>query len=272
MFTKEALDAMGAGPAIVAANTAPGMKGDTVALPDDFNMHDLEPYMASRRRARGTMSTSVVEDFAAYVKQHGEFCATVFVNQDHMQAVGVLNLGNSEAPGHADNLATYKAKATAAYADVLRLTHGAPKLTQQAVAEFMEDWSPIVSAFRDGALLELPKAIAAVRNITIENLRKLQNTEEQLSVSRSAFEQVKADSIEPLPTIIRVQTFPYLGFIARTFDMRLGIVTEPKPQIVLRIVNVEKHAEEMANELAALVRQAIGDTLPVLIGQYQPKA
>jgi len=43
-----------------------------------------------------------------------------------------------------------------------------------------------------------------------------------------------------------------------------------KPTITLRVQNLEQHEEEMANELADLVRDTV-KMLPVLLGAYQVK-
>ena len=53
--------------------------------------------------------------------------------------------------------------------------------------------------------------------------------------------------------------------------MRLGVRTGgDKPAITLRVQNMEQHNEDMAKELTDLVGDAI-NTLPVLIGTYNPK-
>jgi uncharacterized protein YfdQ (DUF2303 family) len=55
------------------------------------------------------------------------------------------------------------------------------------------------------------------------------------------------------------------------FVLRLGVRTGgDKPTITLRVQNLEQHEEEMANELADLVRSTV-KTTPVLLGTYQPK-
>ena len=73
-------------------------------------------------------------------------------------------------------------------------------------------------------------------------------------------------------------TIPTAGtwrFFARTkwydgcgnsFYLKIG----DKPTITLRVQNMEQHDEEMANELASLVRETVKHT-PVLIGTYQAK-
>lgn len=271
MFTKEAIEQLAKAEAISAAEAAVTKQVDTlVALPQDFQIQDLERYMSTRRRLRGAMVSSVLADFAQYAQQNAEAGARVFVNQTGMTAAAVLNIGTTELPGHADNTATFTPQSTAAYRALREISDGKP-LKQTTVAEFIEDWIPMIQCTRDGEPVPLPRAIGAIRDITIEKLAKIGSAEQQLSATRSAFESVKAEGSD-IPTLIEFKTEPYQGLASRTFGLRLGIITEGKPAITLRIVKAEQHAEEMANELASLVRGAIGEAMPVLIGSYAVKA
>ena len=274
---KDTIAALSQGPAIDAAERAthgalPQVHG-LLALPDNFKTHDLESLLPLRRRARGAMATSVIEHFAGYVTAHAEAGASIFVDPDKMTATAALNLGTPVEPGHADNTATFSPKATAAYRALLAAATGQAK-TQQAIAEFLEDWAEFVECFHADMPMEHKYAVAAVRKVTIESLSKIEATEEQLSASRSAFDQVKATSgAGVLPTRFEFTCEPYVGIAARTFGMRLAILTDGKtPTITLRIIKAEEHAEKMAQELVDKVAKAIGSAAPVLIGSYSAKA
>lgn len=254
-----------------AAATAAGLTLGLVALPKDFHVHDLEGMQEHRRRARGAMETSVIADFATYVQTHAEEGVTVFINPETMTATGVLNLGTPEAPGHADNIARLKLKRTAAYSALRAIATGAGH-KQSTIAEFFEDWPGELRFFNDDGLIPPNRAIAAIRKVTIEALRKLESTEQSLSASKSSFESVAATSTEPIPTTIYFDCVPYADLQSRTFILRLTIGTgSEKPTIGLRIVKQEQHDEEMARELAALVVEAL-PTTPALIGTYAVKA
>lgn len=273
MLDKEAIQELAKAEAISAAqesiDSAVGeMKTNgTVALPDNFTVHDLESKLPNRRRARGTMETCVVKDFAKYVGDHKAEGACVFIDQDAMNAVAVLNLGTPENPGHADNRAKLIAKRTAAYKALQSIVNGGR--SQQVTAEFFEDWPGHLRFFNESGEIAAPKAIAAVRKVTIEALRKLETEEKQLGASRSTFESVKASSgDDPIPTTIYFRCLPYAGLDEREFVLRLSIqTTSDKPAIVLRVVNQEQHDEQMAQELADAVTSAIAG-IPVLIGKY----
>jgi uncharacterized protein YfdQ (DUF2303 family) len=278
MFDKEAIIALQQGASITSALAALQGRDSTdhlAALPSDFKLHDLEQYLPNRRRARGTMSTESVQDFAKYFQDHVEQ-GTVFVDKDTMKAVGILNLGNPEhGPGHADNKAVLSLKSLAAY-DALRKVANGQAQTQTAVAEWMEDWQDLITCFNHpdgediGGKITITKAIAAVRSITIDAARKVESEEGQLSASKSAFESVKASSKHTLPTHIYFETVPYMGLQARTFVLRLGILTTgDKTSIVLRPAKMEEHQQEMAQEFAGIVVKSLEATsYPVLIGSY----
>jgi len=77
-----------------------------------------------------------------------------------------------------------------------------------------------------------------------------------------------------------IRCVPYAGLAERNFVLRLAIHTGDKaPQLSLRIVNEELHAEQMAQELCQLLRTTLelpayaGEIpLPVLIGSYAAAA
>jgi len=277
MFDKETLIALRENTAIAAAQTTLALAhqntNDLTALPSDFKLHDLEQYLPNRRRARGTMTTSVLSSFAEYSQAHAELGASVFISPDNLKAVTVLNLGTPESPGHTDNRVTLELEKTAAYKALTGIANGSAR-SQKDIAEFMEDWQEHVQCFDDGGEIKTSKAIAAVRKITIESMRKMESEEQSLSASKSAFESIQASSKEPLPTVIYFQCEPYAGLEQRLFVLRLGVLTgEASPKVNLRIVKAEKHQEEMADELAALItRELLGDGIPVLLGSYGKSA
>lgn len=272
MFDKEAITALQEGKSISAAAVALSTSCDTndlTALPSDYKLHDLEKYKPMRRRERGTMNTNVISAFTGYVTDHVEPGATVFVNADEMSATAVLNLGTPCVPGHADNRAKLTLKRTAAYSALISIATGAG-YKQAQIAEFLEDWPEHIQCVNDSGSITLPKAIAAIRKLSIEAIRKIENSEQQLSASRSAFESVQTTSVDPLPTVIMFDCQPYADLKARTFALRLNVQTGgEKPTISLRIVKTEQHAEGMANELGYLIAHAFdGASIPVLLGSY----
>lgn len=274
MIDASAIDQLTKAEAIASANRAlTDQMESLVALPEEYKLHDLEPYLTYRRRQRGLMVTSSLKDFAAYCEAQADTGASVFVDADSMTATAVLNLGSPDEPGHADNRARLELRKTAAYLALLHHTQAARALSQAVAAEFLEDWADLVECYtEDGASTKNTYAVAAIRKLTIEAMRKLESSEQSLSASRSAFESVQATSAAPIPTAIHFRCEPYRGLAQRTFVLRLGVQTGgDKPSIVLRVIKAEQHAEEMAQELADLVRGELGDTTQVALGTYNPK-
>lgn len=269
MLTKDAIDQLAKAEAITAGKKANPAEA-TLALPNDFTLHDVEKFMPARRRARGTMITSAIEDFAQFATRHAfDGAAAVFVNGPQMAAMAVLNIYTGAGdPGHCDFKAELKAQITAPH-KAMRSMLQRP-LSQQQLAEFLEDWPPhIVCLSPDGQAIVAARAIAAVRRITIEGLRKVESQTQQLSQDRTTFESVKATSTDPLPAFVAFKCAPYFGLDERTFVMRLSIRTGDKdPALGLHLVNGEQHDDDMAQELAQRVRNVIGNAMPVMVGSF----
>ena len=272
MFDKETLTALQEAQAIRDAGIALQNSQNTkevAALPSDYKLHDLEPYLSNRRRARGTMTTSNLVSFGSYVKANQEQGAVVFVDKETMSAVAVLNLGTPDGPGQADNKAVIKSEKTAAYKALLMYASGQGH-AQKEVAEFIEDWAGHIDCFAENGIeIKTSQGVAAVRKITIESMRKLESEEKSLGATKSAFESVQASSTESLPTVIRFVCAPYDEFDQRVFMLRLGVLTgEATPKVNLRIIKLEEHQEEMAAELAGMVRNEFDNEIPVILGSY----
>lgn len=276
MIDKSAVEALQQAEAIKEASEVVrlALQGDdAAALPDNFSVHDLERFRSTRRRAVGFMSTSVVDSFFEYSKTHQEEGASIFVNPDEMTATTFLNFGKSSTPGHCDNLAQLKLKKTAAYTALIAHATGS-RLSQASVSEFFEDWAGMaIFSNEDGTVIESKKAIAAFRKLTIESLQKLEASEQQLGASRSTFESVKASSENGIATTIEFRCRAYEALEARSFMLRLSVITGPeKPAIALRIQNHELHQEEMATELSNIIKEKFADIqVPVLLGSYAKK-
>jgi uncharacterized protein YfdQ (DUF2303 family) len=273
MFNKEAIQELAKAQAITAAMEAVGNESESiVALPDTFKIHDLEPFLLLRRRQRATMTTQTLADFSTYVAAQRETGTSVFVSAEGMRAIAVLNLGTPTSPGHCDHLAIYAPPKTAPYTAMTQVANGYG-MAQLKLAEFLEDWSDFCGAEtygEDGETvpMTLKKAVQAIRRISIDSSKKQESTVGQHTVELSVFEKVAANAKDqPLPAVITFKCIPHLDLKERTFKLRLGLITGDKPALTLRVVNAERHVEEMGQELCALVRGAIGDT-PVIAGWF----
>lgn len=163
---------------------------------------------------------------------------------------------------------------TPAYDAMLMVATGAGH-KQSAIAEFIEDWREAITCFgKDDAPIGTPKAIAAVRRLSIESIRRAESSVEQLSEQRSAFESVAASSTELLPQTIHYTCAPYDDLELRTFVLRLGVKTgDDKPLLTVRRVKAAQHNAEMAEELGRKITASFdGHDLPIVLGTYSKAA
>jgi uncharacterized protein YfdQ (DUF2303 family) len=279
MFTPEGLQTlsalMGQADSISTANQQMPAESKAVALPDNYELHNLEPYLPHRTRARGKMRTSDASAFGRYTSQHAEAGAACFVSATEMVAVSVLNLGTPDKPGHGDNLAVFEPERTAPYIalqDVLKRS-GAGALTQRELAEFFENWMPYLRFTNSGEeLLPHKTTIDAIRRITIDSARSVEAESKSLSETRSVMEQVAASSkAGELPAFVTFTLNPYEGFMGRPFQMRLSVRTgaadKPVLTLGLHLIRGEEHRQQMAQELGAIVEREIS-SIPIYSGSY----
>ena len=277
MFDKEAIKEIANSQAITAAQDSIATTGigELVALPDNFKVNDLEKFSIGRRRARGVMATSYLNDFAAYTDKFSEDEVTnIFVDAAKMSATAVLNLGTADSPKHADNLAILSLKKTAAFEALISCAGIA--MAQDVAAEFLEDWTTYITCFNKNGEIETKHAIAAIRRITIESSAKLESSITHLSATKSAFESIAASSQDPIPETIEFRCEPYLGLLERTFEMRVGVLTtQVKPLIMFRMIQKEQHEEDMAIEFGAQVADKFDSLIRkslVMVGAYKAGA
>ncbi|WP_417500770.1 DUF2303 family protein [Marinobacter sp.] len=247
-----------------------------VALPENVKLADLEPFMNERRRYRGSMATTVLEDFIDYVAAVTEAYDTTsdefpcFVNPETMSARTFFNLGDQDNPGHGDHTAHLKLKRTSTFEEVLKIN--GDKLEQRQLAEWMEDWVDVLAATNEhGETMPMSAAVAAIRRITIGSNAEATSEETSFSSRRSAMAEVEAKNRDQLPAFLAFTCEPYQGLSERTFTLRLNVITGEKPRIGVRIVRLETAEEEMAKELEELLRKGFEDTaVRTFVGTFQP--
>jgi uncharacterized protein YfdQ (DUF2303 family) len=249
MFDKSAIETLQQAENIrLAALITPAGR---LALPPDWQLHDVQHLQAAPARHKGKFITPSINSLGIYL---GDKNAPIFVQADQGKATAILNAGIAGEPGHADDLAIWQPEKTAAHEAFSKITSGA--MMQQTLAEFCEDWTANLSFYRDSETIPPKQAIAAIRAITIETAKKAESTVQQLSASRSTFESVAATSKEPPPTHIYFKCRPFANFQERTYACRLAILTGPLvPAMRLHVIQTEPHTEEIAQEFIAKINQ-----------------
>lgn len=276
MMDKSAIEQIQLARQIEAANTAVTTQS-VLALPKDFEIKNMEQYEENRRRFRGTMNTNSLEAFASYTKDNTKTECACFVNADEMCASLIFNIGNEEAPGHCDHVAKLALEKTAEYRALLSILD--KPINQKDLAEFIEDWRPHISAFgaedEDGerAPIALPRALHAIRKITIESKQASESETRNFGASASSMESIDLRGDQLPPEVIEFLCQPYADLAARTFELRLGVLTENKtfPVLKLRMIRQEQQQEEMAEQFEQLIRAQTANIEPAVktyIGKF----
>lgn len=255
--------------AILAATRAIAVDGgaDVAALPEGVRLQNLEQFKPHRDRFRGALNTHSIKDFSAYATNHPHEGPAGFIDQDRMRATVIFNLGDPNSPGHGDDVAHLTLKATAAYAALCQIC--GQKLTQQALAEWLEDWSSNLQAFACEQVLSVPQAIAAVRRMTIKATSQRDSVVGDFSASRSAMDEIEAKSQEVLPTHFLFTTEPFEGLPVAVITLRLSVITGgDSPMLKLRWSQEEAQREEFAKNFKQTLSAEIGGLIPLTIGTF----
>lgn len=238
-----------------------------VALPKDFQLLDLERYLPSRVRIRGSFKTSQIAEFAEFCQSPSPF--PVFVNEAAMSATAILNIGTHEAPGHCDHTAQLTLLKTAPYNALLRIN--GQNINQRTLAEWLEDWRDNITCHEilDGPTINIATAIASVRKMTVASQAEKSSTVGNFSSEKSDFEKIEAKA-EALPSFIAFKCEPYQSLQQREFILRVAVHTDPNAVgFTLRIIKQEQHEQEMAGDLATEIKTALNEkNATVHVGTY----
>ena len=269
MFDNQALQTIIAN-AIAAANQTIVTGGHALAVvPEGVKLHNLESYQLHRDRFRGALRTHSLADFARYVERHttDESKPAGFVDQDGMSATVLFNLGTLSEPGHADDSATLTLKPTAAYVALQGVVGKA--LSQQALAEFLEDWMPHLMAGAGDESIPMPQAINAVRRMSIKATSTQNSEVGDLSARRSAMDEIEARSLETMPTTFIFTTRPYEPLEPASITLRVSVITgRDEPLLKLRWVGEDAQREGFADEFKQALDKAVGGLVPLTIGTF----
>jgi uncharacterized protein YfdQ (DUF2303 family) len=229
-------------------------------LADGFHISDLEGYQQDRNRFRGTFETRMLDDFVRYVKNRddGRFGTVCFIDSKSLKAKGVFNLGNVTMPGHGDDAAILGIEHSVAYAEVLSID--GVKKCQRDLAEWLEDWRYYLTALaEDGDEIDFRKAIAAVRKITLDTTRAVEQSEQSHRASRSALESIEARGADnALPAGFTFSCEPAVGFARRDLYLRLGVLLDGKVEFKLRLAERKATEDAILQEFRQLLIDQLG--------------
>jgi len=160
-LSKDALDTITA--TAIAASGAPlDTHVPAILVPQGYELNNLEHLQARPSRFRGTFKTYSVAAFVDYTKQHARHNESAGFIGDDIKAEVIFDLGDTQSPGHGSHKARLELIPTAPFKAAEEIIVG--KRSQQALAEWLEDWAPHITTIgRDGELIPLPAAIDAIK-------------------------------------------------------------------------------------------------------------
>lgn len=247
------------------------LKHRVAAIPDNYRLDDLERYMPSRERFRGTLQTDSLADFVGYVKQRATDTSTPgFINAERLSATVLFNLGTPDSPGHADDVATLVLKPSAPYAAACAVS--GKQLAHKDALDWLEDWAENVT-YQDAAGLSLSAAAAmtALRKITIRATSEATSHQDSFRATRSALEDVEARGAQNLPSEVHFTCTPFAGLPSRTLRLRLAVLTSTeKPVLVLRVRNLEAEREAIAQDFKRALLNELEGVATLTIGNFTP--
>lgn len=257
--------------ALAAAGKVLPTNTPTVLLPDSTNVVDLERFQLGRSRFRGTYSTHSLADYSVYVVERAKATARGFIDQDNMSCIVLFNIGTPDEPGHADDRAVLRLKASAAFAAVQAVC--GQSLNQKAMSDWIEDWHQhLVATAEDGSAMSIAKAIAAVRTITVKASSESDHAVGETRASRSTMDQIEASSKETLPAWLDFKVIPFEGLGEQVIRLRVSVITGgPQPVLKLRWIGEETQREAIAQEFKAVLDCKVGTAAKLSLGTFDAK-
>lgn len=230
-----------------------------VFVPDSMSLESLEKYMPIAARFRLHLKTGSLPDFISYNNAYADADAQCFISAKNMTANTIFDLGTVTYPLHKEHKATLQLEKTAAYQAVCDVD--GLRMGQKDAAEFVEEWADnIKTTSKSGEEMTTVQAAAKLRDLTITQAREVNSKVHDFGVSMSAMETIEAKDQDLIPGELLFTCAPYNSFESRAFKLRVGMLTGgDKPEIKLRILQVEAIKEIISEEFKTKLEAAFGD-------------
>lgn len=230
-------------------------KSHLLVVPCGFQVKDLEDHMEFRDSYRMNFKTKSIDDFAKYSEEYDKEGAKCFVDSDSMTSNIIFDLGTEELPEHKRHTAKLQLDKTSAFKRLLAFAGSGATHYQKDAANFIEDWKDfIVVSTSDGEVMKIAQAANAINKMTIESARSITSESDDFSEHLSATERVEVKGRAQMPAILDFTCVPYNGLANRKFQVRLSVLTGgTKPEISLRIIQLEKHEEDIVEEFKEIL-------------------
>jgi len=243
-----------------------------IVLPSDFELVDLEKYMPSKRSFRGEFSSSMIDEAVTYTEVMAMADSRCFIDMENMAAKFIFDFGSNNTPLHGDNTGLLKLKQTAPYKQIIGVNQRPQP--QREMAEWIEDnidYLGFVNA--SGEEIHAAAVLAAVRNVTIDQLKQVNSSEGDWASERTAMEKISIKDTDNLPKFMTFTCNPYQGLEIRDITCRFSFTTSGDSiGFSLKIVNFEKLQEELADEFKTTLASKLDKSnVAVSIGNFSFK-
>lgn len=244
------------------------------AIPDGMQIQDLEKYSEHRFNYRAKFESKYIGDFCAYVTDNAsteiEERAQCFIDRERMQAKAIFDIGTPKQPGHCRHTAHLDMPATPEYRALLVKMDAV--ITQEEMAEFIEDYGEYIKAFEDfggDKPMELSKAISAIRVISFQEHKADLSEVQSFSVTRSAAESLDINSKgQQLPALFGFTLTPYEGLDEVTFVMRLKVRFhgDKKPSLMLSPIRLFETQDLISTNFYETLEELTGGQADIYLG------
>lgn len=237
-------------------------------VPCGGSLQSLEQFMEMPMRMRQSFSTARIPDFIGYVTGNKSDTTTVYVKPDASCAVAIIDHGRPDYPEWGSHKATLALEKTRAFIALEALC--AKPSSQQSFIDYLEDWAKdgVAECLINGEEVSASLAIAAIRKVEIKSSASTVHEKSDFSVSQSSVAQLDVrGAAEKMPTHIVLMSPIYTGTEQRDIYCRISITDDSgKPSFRLRIMQAEKHFEELSKEVESKLRTAL-EGVNVFVGQ-----
>jgi uncharacterized protein YfdQ (DUF2303 family) len=259
-----------------------------VILPRELQVTRTDAFLQRPLHFTGRFDTSITEEFAQYTNDQES--ADVFIDNDQMRAVAFFDFGTDDYPENRYHTASIQLQKTADFNSLLTECSSSRVITQRDFVAWLEEYQSNIKTYAkeiktglQPAPINLSKAVNAIRNTIVKVEAEAVSKTEDHSESTSAFASIELKNYGNTPAYLDFTCTPYHGLFLpvqatnqnddentlRTFRVRISVITNSeKPKFSLKILNHERHEEEMTKAFKTQIKDQLDEVVTVRIGTF----
>ena len=234
---------------------------------DRTSIISLEQFKQHPSRFKLNFNTNILSEFCRYIQDNSETQKPViFINQDELSAEAIFDFGTVEKPSwqeHIAKLSLNKKPAIVALESLDKV-----KLTQTALADFIQDWLENITFYNSSnALIPTSEAIYAIQNIVVDSNKKAISSVMNMSAEAGSMEAVDIASKDgELPAYFYLSAAPFEGFLETKYRCILRAHKDGSIILSYRIMSLESIENSHAEQFKDLILDSTSTDLKVFIG------